>query len=187
RCYQCTRRVPCAPFIDHEPGSMLWIEPFHGLPMLLDNCLCAQAFAKDRIPLFSRGPFWNHFGVAEIRVEMQRETVRLFAMHGFEEAGRPPNVGVARVSAGASRHQKRLRREGGELSDELSVEGRILGGLHVAAATPRLVAYPPIPNSKRFLLPIGSPFICHSQSSQRSVAIGDPVVKLLRSARAYIR
>src|SRR6185503_15622249 len=175
-CDQSTRRVPGSPFVDHQLRSMLWIQLPHGVPVLFDHSLSTQPFSKNGIPFLRRGLFWNDLGIAEVCVEVQCKAIRRFAVHGFKESCGPADVPVTRMSARAGGHQKRLGCESRELRDEFSIQRGVLARFHVAATAPRLVANAPIANSERILLAVRSPLISQTQRSQRSIAVGDPVV-----------
>ena len=47
-------RIPDAPFVDHQLGEVIRIEPGHLTPVLLDDGLGAEALAEHGVPLRGR-------------------------------------------------------------------------------------------------------------------------------------
>src|SRR5262249_3109995 len=123
---------------------------------------------------------------AEVGVVVDGESVgRLIASHVFEEAGGPSDVAVGGMSAWAGCYQERLGVHG-KLRDPFAIERRVLLWTHGATASPGLVAYSPIANVEWLFVAVGGAFVGQTQCSSRRIAVGNPIVKFLRSARAYV-
>src|SRR4029079_8375281 len=89
------------------------------------------------------------------------------------------------MSARAGRDQER-RDVDRELCDELAILRGVFSRLHIAAATPGLVADAPILHAEWLLGAIGHAFVRETFSPRRGVAIRDPIMKFPGRARTNV-
>src|SRR5262245_45331252 len=115
---------------------------------------------------------------------MKREAMDLApmpALHRLKESTRPAQIHITRMPARA-RCDQELRQITRELCDELAILRRVFARFHIAPAAPGLVADAPILHTEGFLVAVGRALVGKTFSPRRSVAIRDPIVKLLGRA-----
>ena len=90
------------------------------------------------------------------------------------------------MSAWTYSDQKRLGSIGRKLRNEPPVKSCILLRGHVSAATPRFIADSPKPHAEGLRISVLRPFACQGDGARRGVAIGHPIMELLRRARRHV-
>src|SRR5215468_8198118 len=110
RCGLLARRIPYAPLVNDELGTML--EFTHRLPVPRQDLFRPQTLAQDRIPAGTVEARDLLLRLPEIGVVMDRESVQRCAMplHRFVEASRPADIQILRMPSRTGRCEKRLRR-----------------------------------------------------------------------------